>query len=200
MASKKTNSEKLTPSNIERVIFLLEPKEGVKAITKKEACQILDITYNTTRLGSIIEKYKDNKAKEAAKRAEKRGTPATDGEIRYIIESYLEGGTIDAISKALYRGPSFVNSIIEKYDVPKRQAAHSYSRPMLIPEGAMRDAYSVGEKVYSARYDSLAKIEGVFKPNQYRIYLESDRWKQYAYQPAEELASLEHLRKIGINV
>jgi hypothetical protein len=46
----------------------------------------------------------------------------------------------------------------------------------------------------------LAKIEDIFKPGQYRIYLLADKWRQYAYQPPEELASLEHLRKIGINI
>jgi hypothetical protein len=202
MATRKSKSddERLDDSNMERVISLLEPKDGSKAITKKDACSILNINYNTTRLTSLIEKYKENKARDAAKRAEKRGSPASPQEISFAIESYLEGDTVDSISKSLYRGPTFVNAILEKHGVPKRPSSHNYFKPGLIPEEAMRDSFKVGEKVYSARYDSLASIEGVFKPNQYRIYLLSEKWRQYAYQPAEELASLEHLRKIGINV
>jgi hypothetical protein len=202
MATRKTksDSERLDEAHMERVISLLEPTDGTKPCTKKEACNILNISYNTTRLGTLIEKYKENKARDAAKRAEKRGSPANPQEISYAIESYLEGDTLDSISKSLYRSSSFINAILEKYSVPKRQHAHSYFRPVLIPEEAMRTEFKVGEKVYSARYDSLAKIEGIFKPGQYRIYLLSEKWSQYAYQPAEELASLEHLRKIGINV
>jgi hypothetical protein len=202
MATRKTksDSERLDDAHMERVISLLEPTDGSKPCTKKEACNVLNISYNTTRLGNLIEKYKENKARDAAKRAEKRGSPASAQEITYAIESYLEGDTIDSISKALYRGPAFINTILEKYSVPKRQNAHSYFNPVLVPEEAMRSEFKVGEKVYSARYDSLAKIEGIYKPGQYRIYLLSEKWSQYAYQPPEELASLDHLRKIGVNV
>lgn len=199
MATKKSDSERLDPVHMERVIALLEPKEG-KAITKKEACNILNITYNTTRLNTLIEKYKENKARDAAKRAEKRGKPATEGEIQYAIQAYLEGSTVDSISKSLYRGPNFINSIIEKYDVPRRKVGHSYFKPALIPDAATRSEFKIGEKVWSARYDCLAKIEGIFKPGQYRVYLLDEKHSQYAYQPAEELASLEHLRKVGVNV
>jgi len=202
MATRKSKSEteRLDDANMERVIALLEPKDGSKAITKKDACNALNISYNTTRLASLIEKYKDNKAKDAERRAEKRGTPASAQEINFVIESYLEGETIDSISKSLYRGPIFVGSILEKYAVPKRQHGHSYFKPELIPEEAMRDSFKVGEKVYCARYDSLAQIEGIFKPGQYRVYLLDDKWRQFAYQPAVEMASLDHLRKLGINV
>lgn len=200
MATKRSDSERLDTAHMERVILLLEPKDGTKSITKKEACNILNISYNTTRLGTLIEKYKEGKAKDAAKRAEKRGKPATEAEITYAIQSYLEGNTVDSISNSLYRGANFVNSILEQYNVPRRKVGHSYFRPALIPDAAIRSEFKIGEKVWSARYDCLAKIEGIFKPGQYRIYLLDEKHSQYAYQPAEELASLEHLRKIGVNV
>lgn len=200
MATKKSESERLDDTHLERVIALLEPKDGSKPCTKKEACNILNITYNTARLGTIIEKYKENKARDAAKRAEKRGKPATLGEIQFAIQSYLEGSTVDSISKSLYRSASFVNSVLTENNVPKRKVGHSYFTPALIPDAATRQSFAVGEKVWSARYDCLAKIDGIFKPGQYRIYLLDENKAQYAYQPAEELASLEHLRKIGVNV
>lgn len=199
MATRKPkDEERLDDLSIERVIKLLEPGDGSKPGTKKDACQILNISYNTTRLGSIIDKYKERKAKEAEKRAEKRGKPATKGEIEYTITSYLEGGTIDGISKTLYRTPYFVNEILRKYSVPIRQSAHSYFRPEIVPENAVRSSFVVGEKVYSMRYDSLAKIDKEFSPGVYRIYLLSDKWLEYAYQPAEELASLSHLKEFGV--
>ena len=199
--AKKSDSERLDDAHMERVISLLEPKDtNVKTISKKEACQILNITYNTTRLQKLIDKYKEDKVRDAAKRAEKRGKPATVAEIQFAIQAYLEGSTVDSISKSLYRGSSFINSILEEYAVPKRKVGHSYFRPALIPDAATRQTFAIGEKVWAARYDCLAKIEGIFKENQYRIYLLDENKAQYAYQPAEELASLEHLRKIGVNV
>ena len=53
MPKKRTKAqehEKLTEANISHVIKLLEAENP---ITKKEACDILNITYNTTRLISI---------------------------------------------------------------------------------------------------------------------------------------------------
>lgn len=201
MSTRKISkdTEKLDAINIEKVIALLEPKEG-KPITKKDACAILCISYNTTRLGTIIEKYKENKLKDAARRAEKRGTPATTSEIEYVITAYLEGEAVSVIAASLYRGDTFVKTILEKYGVPIRQSAHSYYRPELVPEEAMRETFRVGEKIYSMRYDSLAVIRSEFKPGVYNIYLLSEKYKEFAYQPSEELASLDHLRKLGINI
>lgn len=198
MATKrvKNDNEKLDDAHIEHVIKMLEfPDEGTKAWTKKECCQYLNISYNTTRLAALIDKYKEKKAADAARRAEKRGKPATDGEISYTIQSYLEGATIDSISSALYRSASFVRTILDKYHVPIRQSAHSYFSPNLVPEGAMRDRFAVGDIVYSMRYDSLAKIKSEWKPGIYHMYLMSEKQQQFCYQPAEELASLDHLKK-----
>lgn len=201
MATRKPkDEERLDDTSIERVIKLLEPKDGSKPGTKKDACQILNISYNTTRLGTIIEKYKERKAKEAERRAEKRGKPATKAEIEYVIKSYLEGDTVDGISKALYRSANFVNGILHGNGVPIRQSAHSYFRPGLVPDEAVRETFQINEKVYSMRYDSLARIDKEFAKGVYRIYLLSDKWLQYGYQPAEELASLDHLRKLGITI
>lgn len=204
MATRKTqDDDKLTEANILRVIELLEPKEG-KPGTKKDACQILGIAYNTTRLASIIENYKDKKAKETERRAALRGKPATQDEINYVIQEYMEGNTVDAISKSLYRSSGFVNNLLDKYGVPKRATSTDYFSPELIPEEAMRDRFAVGEIVYSARYDSLARIDKEQSDPRYgwiyRVWLLRDRWLQSAYQEAHELASLEHLRKLGVKI
>ena len=204
MATRSKNTEeRLDDASMERVIAGLEPTEG-KPITKKEACQILGISYNVTRLGTLIEKYKETKARNASRRAALRGKPATQDEILFIISGYLEGETVDALSKSTYRGTAFVNGILEKYSVPVRSRAHDYFKPELVPDGAMRPRFVVGEKVYSARYDSLAIIEAVTFTEKYgyicRIWLLSDRWLQYANQEAYELASLAHLVELGVKI
>jgi hypothetical protein len=207
MAKKRSELEQelMTDANILRVISLLDPKEdGAKPITKKDACQILGMAYNTTRLATILEEFKQKRDRDAQRRQALRGKAATEEEVKYIIQEYLEGATVDAISKSTYRGTTFVKAVLDKYSVPVRVPGHSYFKPELIPEGAVRDRFQVGEVVYSARYDSIARVD-TEQPHPehkwvYRIWLLSEKQLQSAYQPAEELASLEHLRKLGVRI
>lgn len=198
--SKNADTERLDEAHFEHAIKMLEPTDGTKAWTKKDACAYLGIAYNTTRLAALIQKYQEDKAKNKARRAEKRGTPATQAEIQYIVSSYLEGVPIDSIGASLYRGTTFVKAALFKYSVPIRQTAHSYFRPELVPEDACKDKFAIGEKVYSMRYDSLALIKSEYSPGVYAIYLLAEKWRQFAYQPNYELASLAHLKEAGISV
>jgi hypothetical protein len=162
------------------------------------------MAYNTTRLGTIIEEFKKKQSRDAERRAEKRGKPVTDDERVYIISEYLAGETVDSISKSTYRSATFIKSVLEVNAVPIRVPGSSYFNPELIPEGAMRDRFKIGEIVYSARYDSTARIDLEQKTDKYgfiyRIWLLNDKWLQNAYQEASELASLEHLRELGVRI
>ncbi len=199
----KNEDERLDDAHMERVIEMLEPKEG-KPCTKKDACQVLGIAYNTTRLASLIEKYKEKQAYDAKRRSELRGKPATQEEINFIIQEYLEGTTVDAISKSTFRGSSFIKTILERFAVPIRASSQDYFKPELIPEGAVRDRFAIGEVVYSARYDSIARIDSESEDSRYgfvyRIWLLADKWRMNAYQEAYELASLQHLRDMGVRI
>lgn len=200
MAKKRIGSdeERLEDSNIERVIKYLSEKGA----TKKVACQMLNIAYNTTRLDKVIEQYKAKKVKDAERRAEKRGKPATPEEVAFIISEYLEGATIDGISKSLFRGNVFIKSILDRYAVPERNSSQDYFHPKLIPEDAVKTEFRIGEKVWSARYDALAEIlfEVPHKQEKvYRIYLYGNQ-NMYAYQPASELAGLDKLRESGVSI
>lgn len=208
MATRKNaaEQERMTDENIRKVIVMLSPPEGSvhKPWTKKEACQFLGMAYNTTRLGSIIEKFQEKQAREEQRRAALRGKPATQDEVVFAIGEYLGGETIESISKSLFRSAGFVKRILEENAVPIRGVGHTYFKPSLIPEGAIRDEFKISEVVYSARYDSPARIDSAAKHSEYgniyRIWLLADKWKQSAWQPACELASLEHLRKIGVKI
>ena len=198
--SKNGEDEKLDPVNLEKVIKLLEAE---KPITKKEACSILNIAYNTTRLGTLIDKHKEKVARDRKLRQDKRGKPATLDEVKFIISGYLDGDTIDGLSNTTHRSTTFVRQVLDHYQVPIRARAHDYFKPLLIPEGAVRTKFNMGEVVYSARYDSKCVVEGEFPhPEEYvyRVWLTSDRWQQYAYQPASELASLQHLEELGVTL
>lgn len=208
MATRKRpalEEELMTDANISRVIRLLEPtEEGKKPITKKDACAILGMSYNTTRLGTIIEDYKQKQIRTAQRKSQLRGKPATQEEKVYIISEYLNGETVDAISKMTYRSSKFIKDVLEGNSVPIRVPGSSYFDPQLIPDGAVRDRFKIGEVVYSSRYDSIARIDAEQKSDKYgfvyRIWLMSERWLQSAYQEASELASLEHLRELGVKI
>lgn len=208
MATRKRSAseeELMTDANISRVIRLLEPsEEGKKPITKKDACQMLGMSYNTTRLGTIIEEYKQKQVRTAQRKSQLRGKPATQEEKVYIISEYLNGETVDAISKMTYRSSKFIKDVLEGNSVPIRVPGSSYFDPQLIPDGAIRDRFKIGEIVYSSRYDSIARIDAEQKSDKYgfvyRIWLLSDRWLQSAYQEVSELASLEHLRELGVKI
>ena len=53
---KRKAHENLTDDNISRVISFLRQDNP---ITKKEACELLNIRYNTTRLQNIIDDFED---------------------------------------------------------------------------------------------------------------------------------------------
>lgn len=198
MARSKNTEERLDDTSMERVIEYLE----TKGATKKTACGILNIAYNTHRLDKLIESYKQKKESDAKRRAEKRGKPATNEEIGYVITEYLAGTPINSISNSIYRGSTFIKRILADYSVPERQSSPDYYHPKLIPDAAVRESFNIGELVYSARYDTLAVIDKELVQNDefvYRIWLKGN-WLQFAYQPAYELASLEEIRKLGVSL
>lgn len=196
--SKNAETEKLDYNNVEKVIALLESD---KPITKKTACEILCIAYNTSRLDKIIEKHKEKKARDKELRSQKRGKPAQPGEIQFIISGYLEGSSLEHISDSIYRSTAFVKGILDHYEVPIRARATNYNKPELIPDGAVRQYFNIGERVWSTRYNCMAEIHGELPHPQekvYRVWLVGE--EQWAYQPASELASLEKLKELGINL
>ena len=114
---KAKEHENLTEANIKKVIELLSAE---KPISKKDACEILNISYNTTRLAKIIEEYKEGEAELQRRRAANRGKPASPYEIQAVIEGYLDGDSIADISKRIFRSPTFVKEVIEQVGVPQK--------------------------------------------------------------------------------
>jgi hypothetical protein len=226
---KTKDHEKLTHTNIEHVIKLLEDKQP---ITKKAACEILNISYNTTRLGKIIDEYKENKAYEASRREKNRGKPAESHEINTVIELYLLGEPVSDISKRLYRSPQFVSAIIERIGVPIRPTGDDWHRKAQLPEQCLSDTFTIGQIIWSAKYHASAKILAVYDEAYYRTHpgmspidyeavngcpcykihvkerLEDVPGKFsnvqsggfFASQLAYDLGSLEHLKQYGVEL
>lgn len=162
---KKKDYENLSNQNIEKVISLLNPSSSEKPITKKEACDILNIAYNTTRLNKIIEDYEERKAYVKKRKKDLRGRPATDAEIAEACESYLTGDTISDISKSLFRSPSFVRSILERVGVPQRpNSKEERLDPHYYPDECLSEDYNDGETAWSATYHAAIEVQHRLTP------------------------------------
>jgi hypothetical protein len=196
--------ENLSDTNIKKVIALLAGSATEKPITKTLACQILCINYNVKRLDTIISSFKEKQELRTRKMSENRGKPATKEDISYIAREYLSGVPVSQIAKDLFRGVTFVKNVLEDNHVPVKPKTQDYFKPEMIPDALVATEFEIGEKVYSARYDSLATIKWesakVGGERVYNIFLLDEKWMQHAYQPASELAKLTPLREAGINI
>jgi hypothetical protein len=219
---KKQKHENLSESNIQRVISLLNPPTGQAPITKKEACEILNIAYNTTRLSRLLEDYEEQREFVAKRKAANRGRPASKGETNESITMYLQGESISDIAKYLYRSPSFVKAIIDKVGVPNRRTGEEGYRPALLPDNCIAEDFNEGEKVWSAVYDAPAEIGGRLDDKYYidkygspcyKIYVfqkvqeSNDTWVSgvetggfSAYSAAYDIGKLSHLKEYGVDL
>ena len=176
MRAKK--HENLTQANISKVIELLNPTDGSKPITKKEACGILNIAYNTTRLGNIITEFHEMQEFRAKRKAQNRGKAATPQEIQTTVQMYLEGDNISEIAKALYRSPAFVKGIIDRIGVPQKLAMTDYQgrREAMLPEQCVAEEFQPEERVWAIRQNYPAIVKRELRPELadergYKVYL-----------------------------
>ena len=158
---KKKSHEKLTSQNIQHVISLLNPTSSqTKAITKREACSILNISYNTTRLDKIIQDFHEQKEYRSRRVSQNRGRPARPDEVQDIVKEYLSGENVSNIAKGLYRSPAFVKSLLEKIGVPQRPTkVEGRKQEYYLPEQCVADNFDEGEIVWSATHHAPAVID-----------------------------------------
>lgn len=213
---KAKEHENLTEANIKKVIELLEAE---KPISKKEACEILNISYNTTRLAKIIQEHKEETAELQRRRAANRGKAATPYEIQVVIEGYLDGDSVTDIAKRIYRSTTFVKEVIDTVGVPQKEVGADYWHTGIIPEQCAREEFEPGQIVWHARRHCMAIVleeKTNVTHNGFRYY------QTYVIEPIEEispyypqyqgyggfydgayaydLGSLDHLKEYGVDV
>ena len=156
MAIRKKAGEKLDEATLDRVSALLNQDNP---ITKKEACEMLNISYNTTRLGKILDDFNETASYREVRKSQNRGKKATDMETREAIESYLKGETISDISKTLYRSTTFVKNILDRVGVPEKLPKTKRKGPAYLPDECVSESFEEGEKVWSACYHAPAIVK-----------------------------------------
>lgn len=213
---KAKDHENLTEANIKKVIELLSAE---KPISKKEACEILNISYNTTRLAKIIETYKEEEAELSRRRAANRGKAATPYEIQAVIEGYLDGDSVTDIAKRIYRSTTFVKEVIDTVGVPQKVVGGDYWQTGIIPEQCAREEFEPGQIVWHARRHCMAIVleqkHNVKNKefNYYQVYVIEPIEEISPYFPqyqgyggfydgayAYDLGSLDHLKQYGVDV
>ena len=155
---RKREHENLSPANLRRVIDALE-NEGV---TKKVACEMLNISYNTTRLNRIIEEFEEQEAYVYTRKSQNKGKPASPDEIKQVISDYIEGDSITEIASSIYRSAAFVKGIIDRVGVPQRPVGDSKHQEAMLPDACLRDSFKEGEIVWSAKYHMPAVVQNEY--------------------------------------
>ena len=213
---KVKEHENLSDSNVQKVIDLLESS---KPITKKDACEILNISYNTTRLTTIIENYKSRKEYERSRRESNKGAPLSESEITEIIISYLKGDNVSSIANVLFRSASAVKALLDRVGVPCKLPIEQRIKPAFLPDMCYAEEFKVGQTAWSAKYHGPCEIVEESCGRNYEEKYNSKCYKIYVYKPLEEtpefypsittggfyayslaydLGSLEHLEKYGV--
>jgi len=197
---KKRDYEKLDDATIARVIQLLGQD---KPITKKVACEILNITYNTTRLNKIIEEHEEKIEYTKKRRAAMRGKDFSNLELKDMVVSYLSGESITKIADSMYRSIGSVREKIKKLHLPKRSTSSTYHNPDMMPDEMVSVLFDLGELVWSARYNAVAEIKKDhgcdldIQDHVYSIWVYG-KHNEFAYQPAHELGKLEVLKQFKL--
>jgi transposase len=192
---KKKDYERLDDATICRVVSLLNQKNS---ITKKAACEILNITYNTTRLNRIIQEYKDKIEYTKKRLKANKGRSFDDLELKELVTDYLNGISITVIAERLFRSVHVIKKKIQELNLPERTIKSDYFNPELIPDEAVSETFNIGELVWSARYNCVAEIRNIYKNSLiYSIWL-FGKHNQFAYQPAEELGKLEVVKRFNL--
>lgn len=201
MAKKKTISlrkkagENLDDETIKRAMKLVE--DGG---TKKDACAMLNISYNTTRLKSIFEDYEGRVARRKARFSKNRGTPLSDLEIKEIVTGALLGLPISTMREQLFRSAEVIQGVIDRLNIPSKKEDTT-----LLPEECVILEAFPGSLVWSAKYQQVAEVVKETGRDRngdrvYRVYLmEASEHRsvggRYANQSVVELGSLAHLEK-----
>ena len=150
--------EKLDDTNLQRV---WEALNSSKPITKKEACEMLNIRYNTTRLQRIIDDYLEMQDYREKRKSQNKGKAASRDEIKTVVQNYLEGYNISEIAKSIYRSPSFVKNIVERVGVPQKLAESDYEgiRNSMLPEECVAESFEYNERVWFPKKNKFAIVK-----------------------------------------
>lgn len=175
--------------------YLAQPKA-----TKKAACEMIGISYNTKKLAELIERYEQRETAAKAARAAKRKTAVTLPEVALWITAYLNGESPAEIAESCYRSEAVVKHHLEKHGAMLRKVGKvDRLNPPALPEQCISDTFDVGQYVWVAAYNCVGVVKGFYK-NAVKVWVLSEGIQEHSYQAPWELGSLKHLESIGVKL
>jgi hypothetical protein len=187
------------------ILMVSSKLNAEKPITKKEACDLLNISYNVTRLNRIIEEFNEKEEYAKLRRKQNRTMPITISDKADIVNGKLEGETLTDLSDRTFRSIAVIKNILSMYNIPHKENVGTYHNPELLPDSAISNDYEPGDLVWSACYSCPAVIKTAGQENKngimvYRIWLYG-KYNQYANQPYYELGDLRKAQKeLGLSI
>lgn len=184
-------------------------KEAIKWLeeggTKKGACEILGVASNST-MERLIQEWQDQQVLSAEMKKKKRGTPLQQHEISTLIESYLQGDSLEDIASRLYRSTAMIKAELER-----RGANLKYSgkldptkplelNPPEIPEQLMAETFEVGEEVWVSAYQCMGEITKQVSNDVYRVWLLAEDRQKFVHQYSWDLGSMKPFKELGVNI
>jgi len=131
--------------------------------TKKAICEFLGITYNTKRLGTILEDHATQKESEKDLRKKKRLTACDNEELVAIIEDYLSGASFKELSDNYFRSATYIKHRIDMAGglIRSNAARNPLFAPIFPDDGLNLDADFVGRKQQSFREKTRKEWDAV---------------------------------------
>jgi len=157
--------------------------------TKKAICQHLGIAYNTKRLDTIIQDFKDKEVRQAELKKKARAKVLTEGEKEGIVKSYQDGESQSAIAKQLYLTPQRVKTVLIEKGIPLRARKKTGQATVDHVVQDLEVKFAKDERVFVPGINSFAVVKKVY----------DEDWVDYYSQPRRrkyvELHGLEAARK-----
>lgn len=168
--------------------------------TKKDVCAFLGMSYNTSRLASLIEDYLSGVERDKEQRRKRRGKPMSQDEIVNVIEAYLADDSITDIANRFYRSEAMIKAVLEANGAMLRDSKADPLNPSILPENAVAESFEIGEHVWVSAYSCVGEIKAKCGENGYRVYLLDRDNHRYTNQYTYDLGSLKHLELLGVDV
>lgn len=138
--ARVSNKPEISAEQFKAVIEYLEQPKA----TKKAACEMVGIAYNTKRLDNLIQEYKDDVERSIRLRKEKRRTACSPEELVSMIEDYLDGASFEDLSKRFYRSTAYIKHRLELAGALIRvQGILNPTRPPMLPDECVADAFRI---------------------------------------------------------
>lgn len=194
MRLKVKSHENLDDKTIRKVIKQLDKDVP---ITKVEACKLLNISYNTTRLNNILSSYTEKRKNRSRLMSRNRGLAWTAQDSKYLIIEYLTGRALADLKEILYRSTLALKLRLKELKIPLHDYSTTYMKPSLLDEGHIVEDIENGSIVWSARYNCVCEIVDKRGSNNYLLWLLGSH-RQFAFQPWYELGYMPAMKEYNI--